>query len=281
METNDSQAQIKEMGEFIISLAPAIIKSLNDGFWEIAHAGIGEENGDVVTVLDHRIGGDLKNAILGQFPEVTIDSEEAEERHAGGDVVVRIDPLDGTKNAIRGIDIISTTISVSINGSTQFGMVVNPFSQKIYHAFATEGAYLNNNKIVVGDGILADSYVFVEEPYKKLHQQSPEVFERFANLHRQLMANSYRVRNIGNGSLSICYVAEDAACAYVDLTATTKLYDIEAALLIAKEAGAMIGTIDGEIITDPTVGLDDKKTLTQNIIVANTQAFKEIGQIQH
>lgn len=273
--------KLKEISEHILSLSSEVSDRLVRGFWLLEKTESTSGRQDMATSLDHEIGVYLTEELTKKFgDDIRIDSEEAEERTGTGRYVVRIDPLDGTKNAISGIDMIATVVALSVDGVTQFGLIINPFSKKVYHAIKSHGAYLNNKRIHVNNESIKDNFVIHEQPTSKLFKNDTALYSKHEQIQNKLMKVAYRLRNIGLGSLSIGWVSEGAATAHVDFSGTTKLYDIEAAVLIAREAGAVIGTIDGKLIDTVTFSLDsDKKYINENLLIANPKAFAEITKI--
>ncbi len=271
---------IENIGNFIITLAPEIISKLKNGYWRIEKSESLNGRQDISTLLDHEIGQYIGTKIRSQFDDVTIDTEEREERIEGRKITVRIDPLDGSKNAVSGIDLIATAISINYSSITYFGLVINPFSEKVYWAFKGKGAYLNKKRIVVNQESIVTNFVIHEQPTSKLYSINNKLFNRYTKFVDVLMKKAYRLRNIGLSTLSVGWVAEGAACAYIDFSGTTKLYDIEAPIMIAEEAGAMIGTFAGKKIMNISYSQgSDKKYLIGNLIVANPRAYEEIVKL--
>lgn len=241
---------IEELINHLLLLAPRIANELVDGYWKSARTLTKNTREDITMELDHKIGRLVGRSIHRRFPKVQIDSEEAEERIGTGEVIVRLDPLDGSKHLVNGIDLISSSISISKKGKVLFGLVISPFSHKIYHAIKGKGSYLNGKKIQVNRESFTQSFIMHEEPTSKLFKQNPSLFKKYAKRLDKLMATGFRLRNVGLAPLSICWVAEGAACAYVDFSGTTKSYDTEAPSLIAREAGALIDH-KGLIVANP------------------------------
>lgn len=233
---------------------------------------------DMATRLDHEVGKYIGDRLLREFGDIVyIDSEEPEERKGSGKYVVRLDPLDGTKHVISGIALVSTLVSVSVDAMTEFALMIHPFTDKIYTATRGKGASMNGHPIRVNDQSIYDNFVIHEQPTSSLFRDNPSLFAKKEAYLHLLMSRAYRLRNVGNGSISVGWVAEGAATSYVDLSGTTKLYDIEAALLIAQEAGAVVGDCHGRIIDRASYQRgDDRKVINEDLLIANPRAFKEI-----
>ncbi|HYB42299.1 MAG TPA: inositol monophosphatase family protein [Candidatus Methylomirabilis sp.] len=69
-----------------------------------------------------------------------------------------IDPIDGTKNFVRGIPFWAVLIALEEGGEITTGVVLNPATDELFTARRGEGAYLNGERIrVSGCDALADA----------------------------------------------------------------------------------------------------------------------------
>ena len=282
--------KIKLIANDILGIAPQITNYLIDSFKQLKlsknELNEKRETGgvqDVVLEIDHFIGKVYIEKIYNKYrQDLTIDSEEEEERTGNGPIILRFDPLDGSKHAKEGIPLIASTASLVKNGKTLFSIVINPFTGEIYHAFKNGGAYLNGKKITVSNAGIRDdlSFVMYEAPNSQIFNKEPKEFNAFASQLQKLQKKTYRMRNIGLSTLSVCWVADGSCPAFIDFSGTTKLYDIEAPALIAKEAGALIGNIKGKIKDKIDHNQNDnKKHILENLVIANPSSFSEIQKI--
>lgn len=267
----------------MLRLAPEVSRRMKDGCRNIKKIPRNKRQ-DTTTFLDHQIGAYWAKNILKEFDGVRIDSEESGDRVGKGQIVVRIDPVDGSKHALCGIDLIAGAISITYKKEVMFGLVINPFSEKFYWAHKNRGAFLNGKKIKVNQEGIETSFVMREDPTSKLFRDNADEFHKRVIISEAIMKNSFRSRNIGLSTLSLCWVAEGAASAYLGMSGTTKLYDIEAALLIAEEAGARACDLDGNLITSGSLASlskkgGSKKYLDIGIVVAGPKAFSQINKI--
>lgn len=270
--------EVTRISAYLLSISGEISRMVREGFWDVAMSERTAGRQDMATNLDHKIGQFVSARLMEQFDGlIRFDSEEAEERRGDGPYVVRIDPLDGTKHAISGIALVTSLISVSVDERTVFALMIHPFTDKVYSATIGKGAYVNGHQIHVSDQSIYDNFVIHEQPTSSLFQKNPSLFaHNEAHLHA-LMTRAYRLRNVGNASISVGWVAEGAATAYVDLSGTTKLYDIEAAILIAREAGAVVGDFEGNSIEKVNYATDDdRKVVSEHLLIANPKAYAEI-----
>lgn len=275
--------KIDQLSKFILRLAPEVSQKIKDSCLSIKKIPRNKRQDRTIS-LDHQIGAYWAKKILKEFDSVRIDSEEREDRSGKGEIIVRIDPVDGSKHALCGIDLVASAISVTYGREVMFGLVINPFSGKFYWAHKDCGAFLNGKKIKVNQEEIETSFVMREDPTSRLFHDNAGEFHKRVRISEVIMKNSFRSRNIGLASLSVCWVAEGAASAYLGLSGTTKLYDIEAALLIAEEAGARACDLDGNLIKSSFLARlsergGTKKHLDLGIVIANPKAFGQINKI--
>ena len=90
-------------------------------------------------------------AVLGRaFPDWGFLGEEFGEA-GSGDTRWIIDPIDGTKNFIRGIPFWAVLIGLEERGEITTGVVFNPVTGDLLTARAGEGAFANGERIRVSD----------------------------------------------------------------------------------------------------------------------------------
>jgi len=274
---------IKKLSEYILELAPTVSRELKRVYWEMKKNPSNRYQ-DVSTRLDKTAGDLWAKNILKRFKNVRIDSEERRDCGGRGEIIVRMDPVDGSKHVRCGLDLAASAISVSFEKKVFFGLVVNPFSEKIYWAYRGKGTFLNGKKIKTNQEGIEASFTMCSFPKSQLFKGDSREFSLRFKSFEEIIKAGFRCRNIGLTTLSVCWVAEGATSAYVDLSGTTKLYDLEAALLIAQEAGAKASDLKGNSITSDSLAdlpksNDLKKHLGIGVVVAGPKAFGQINKI--
>ncbi|MBI2156004.1 MAG: histidinol phosphate phosphatase, partial [Candidatus Rokubacteria bacterium] len=89
--------------------------------------------------------------ILGRaFPEYGVLGEEFGGR-GSTDVRWIVDPIDGTKNFVRGIPLWATLIALEERGEVTVGVVHNPARGDLYTARRGGGAWKNGERVRVSD----------------------------------------------------------------------------------------------------------------------------------
>lgn len=157
-----------------------------------------------------------------------------------------VDAIDGTTNYVHGLSDVAISIGLSINRQVVLGVVYNPFANEMFHALRGRGAFLNDRPIHSSScSSLSTAIVVSEWGYDR----TPDGVHRMLEANRRLLlANIRGVRQIGSGSLDMCYVAAGRVDAvYTGVAGETwKIWDYAAASLIAEEAGATLSTLDGK-----------------------------------
>jgi histidinol-phosphatase len=89
--------------------------------------------------------------ILGRaFPDYGVLGEEFGGR-GRSEVRWIIDPIDGTRNFVRGIGVWATLIALEERGEVTVGVIHNPVTAELYSARRGGGAYLNGERIRVSE----------------------------------------------------------------------------------------------------------------------------------
>ncbi|MFA4855877.1 MAG: inositol monophosphatase family protein [archaeon] len=182
-----------------------------------------------------------ERAIIGilekEFPGHNILSEESKPKEKNSEFTWIIDPLDGTKNYFRKLPLFTVSIALAMEKEIVLGVVFDPSAKRLYYAEKGKGAFLNGKRIGVSKTKSLDkATVFFD--YGHLEKAELKALNKMAG-------KVNFVRNFGLGSLGLCYVAQGGYDAYIG-GIRTKIVDIAAAELIAREAGAEISGRKGE-----------------------------------
>ena len=149
-----------------------------------------------------------------------------------------VDAVDGTTNAIRGINFASASLATATTdslGEIEAAAVIDLFSGELYTAKRNEGARRNGKKIAPSKvSSLKESIVSVDV------SSTPERLSMVV----PLMKAARRVRSLGAASLEICHVASGVLDAYVDMRGKIRTLDFAAAMLILRESGGFFSLLD-------------------------------------
>jgi histidinol-phosphatase len=104
-----------------------------------------------VTVADRETESLLRTALAAAFPHDGFLGEEHGDTPGTSGYRWIIDPIDGTRNFVRGIPIWATLVSLEYRGETIAGVADVPALGHTYRALRGDGAYRNEKRIRVSD----------------------------------------------------------------------------------------------------------------------------------
>ena len=194
---------------------------------------------DLVTEVDIKSQEIIVHILKRDFPRIPIVAEEGERESPGGELLWLVDPLDGTTNFTRGIELFTVAICLSLDLVPVVAAVYHPVFDHLYTAERGEGAYLNAKRLSVSEtGRLGQFTVSSNLSYK--NEERVVILENI----RRLMINTAGLRLIFSVELELCMVARgsfDAALVY-----QANPWDIAAGCLVVREAGGVVTNWSGE-----------------------------------
>jgi myo-inositol-1(or 4)-monophosphatase len=236
------------MSDFItvgIEAAKEAGKLLFDNFGKIT-AIESKGDRDLVTNLDKEAEDIIIDKIRKNFPDHGIIGEEAGKIGPDRDYLWIIDPLDGTHNFIRGINIFGVSIGIVYKGEFVGGVIYMPVDNELYVGEKGNGAYKNNAKIHVSkNDDLKDCSISFDSSIR----YSPAIMLKTLDA---LAKESFNIRMLGSSARNLTYVAEgtlDFAVEFHD-----KPWDFSGAVAIIEEAGGKLTDLKGEKLTYKTIG---------------------------
>jgi histidinol-phosphatase len=191
----------------------------------------------LVTQADTSIERMLREQIGTAFPDDRVLGEEEGGSHDPLGRVWIVDPIDGTSNFARGVQVWATLIALRIDGDGVLGVASAPALGERYVALAGEGATLNGAPIRVSDvSTVSDAHLLLQE-FRELLTGD----DRAAVLG--LVADSWRGRGFGDfwGHMLVARGSAD-----VVLEPDLSIWDYAALQVIVREAGGRVSTFEGE-----------------------------------
>lgn len=162
-----------------------------------------------------------------------------------------IDPLDGSRNARRGLPLSCISIAVYPEDASELSqagvsLIRRLDADETYHAISGEGAYLNGKRIHPSEKkSLTDAIICLGSHFSRgwsAHSGLVEGLLRMSSSDTQ----DAMIKCYGSTALELAYLASGRVDAVIDLRAgkdaalTPKTYDIAAGAQIAVEAGARL-----------------------------------------
>src|SRR3954454_1834310 len=204
------------------------------------------EGGDIALVIDRAAEDAIFKELEALNIPMTVISEERGhvDLHGGGPTRVGVDPIDGSRNAKRGIPAYSVSIAVAGGpaiGDVEFAYVHDLALDEDWHAAPGEGAHLNGERLppLPAGGDL--EILALEIIHPELVVQSADAIAE---------TGAQRLRALGSFALALCWVAAGRYAALATLAASLSV-DFAAGQLIVTEAGGAVAMPDagGEVAT--------------------------------
>lgn len=211
---------------------------------------------DLVTEVDVWSEDFLINKIRSHYPTHHVLTEESG-RHIGeAEYEWVIDPIDGTTNFAHGFPLFCISIGVKHKGQTVLGVVYLPILDELYEAVLGSGAFLNGKEIRTSSvKTLPEAIIATGFPYDR----ATDVHNNVDNFSA-VVTKVAGIRRTGSAAIDLCQVAAGHFDGYWELK--LKPWDVEAGLLLVKEAGGFIQR------------RDEQKGIF--IIVGNKDIFQEL-----
>ena len=147
-----------------------------------------------------------------------------------------VDPLDGSMNFSRGVDVCCVSIALWQDSNPVLGVVYDFNRNEIFTGFVNGGAWLNGNPISTGK---------VREKSKSVLATGFPVSMNFSQKSLSTFTQNFskykKIRMIGSAALSLAYVASGRFDIYQEKN--IKIWDVAAGLALVKAAGGAIQCI--------------------------------------
>jgi myo-inositol-1(or 4)-monophosphatase len=218
---------IDKRKELAIEAARAAGKILRENFGKVLKVK-SKPDGSVVTDIDLKAEEKIVKLIKECYPEDNILSEETKYQTFGSDFRWVIDPLDGTHNFIRNIDIFGTSIALEFRREVVLGVIYMPITAELYVGQKGKGAHCNGNTISVSERSLKEATMVYDSIIR--YNKKP-MLGSLGNLVDKV----FNVRMFGSTVRSLSYLAEGKVD--LEIEYTDKAWDFAAGLLIVEEAG--------------------------------------------
>ncbi len=196
-----------------------------------------------VTEVDLQLQQLIVDHILHDFPTHGIVAEEAD-RIGLGDATPQerdcfwiVDPLDGTRNYVRGVPFFCVAIAMMKAGQPIVGVIHDPNCNRTYTAIRGRGAFAGHKRLRVSNRGWAESPLLGIPTAKRTPLP--------AAIYRDWPQRGV-LRHIGSTCLNLALTA----CGALDacFAQEVKLWDVAAGALLVEEAGGVVTSARGQNI---------------------------------
>ena len=240
-------------------------RSLTKDFREVEHLQVSVKGaGDFVTKADLAAEEIIKEELLGARTTYGWLGEESEQV-LGEDPTRRwiVDPLDGTTNFLHGLPHWAISIALEHKNEIVSAIVYDPCRDEMFFSEKGKGAYLNDTRLrVSGRKKMIETIYATGLPFAK----DTKLIKTTDDLSR-LLPQCAGVRRFGAAALDLAYVAAGRFDGFWERG--LKPWDIAAGLLIVRESGGLVETID----------TNNKLLQDDDIIAGNGQIFEQFSNI--
>ena len=222
-----------------------------------------KRGGNPVTTADIEANTLLHETLLGAFPESGWLSEESADdgERLRKEWVWIVDPLDGTREFIQGIDEFAVSVALVRGTAPVLAVTCNPAAGRLTHCSRGSGTFLNGEPVRVSDRPQlrgATAVTSRSETRRGLFSGLEDVLE---------------MRPTGSIAHKLAEVAGGRADLTVSLAPKNE-WDVCAGVLLAEEAGAKVTDLDGRPFS-----FNQPDTLRNGVIAANPSLFPELFRL--
>lgn len=190
--------------------------------------------GDLVTNVDLEVEKKIKQYLLEETPNISINAEESGKLNKSSDLTWCIDPLDGTTNYSHGYPFFGTSIGLVYKNKPILGAISVPYLNELYSACIGEGSFCNDNKLKVSNPVnLSDSLLVTGFSYDRFETEDNNYAEFCYLTHK-----TRGVRRGGAAAVDLAFVAAGKVDGYWERG--LEVWDLAAGAIIVKEAGGII-----------------------------------------
>jgi len=189
-----------------------------------------------VTIADRSIEEAARCLVAQRHPELGVYGEEFGDAGGAPGTRLIIDPIDGTRNFVRGIPIFATLVAIEERGEIVAGLVSAPALGQRWHAVRGEGAFSGTRRLRVSEiRDLGRAHIFHADLSGAVEIPPPPGVT-------VLFSRAHRTRGFGDFYQHVL-VAEGSGEFAID--PAVKPWDVAALQVIVEEAGGRATTLEG------------------------------------
>lgn len=232
-----SPSELRTLAEEAVRIGGAVARSAFGGSFGIRLKADRSE----VTDADLAAEGAVVGFLSGKRPDDGFVTEENPRSDSASGIYWIVDPIDGTRNFVRGIPCFACTVAAMQGGVPVAGAIYDPMNDVLYAADRDEGAFQ------------AGAPLRIEPRAGRPQGGNPKLLvgipsTRHARSHKLVLRwlDELVVRNFGAATIHLAMVASGRLDA--TLLTNSRLWDIAAGWLLVKHAGGEVTTPEGAAI---------------------------------
>ncbi|WP_167974728.1 inositol monophosphatase family protein [Lentzea indica] len=181
---------------------------------------------DQVSTADLEIEAFLRQALVNGAPGSAVIGEEL--GSASARITWYVDPIDGTRNFVRGIPLACISVAAAVDGSLVAGCVLDPFRDELFTAACDVPFTVRSTGLVIPPATSPRPLVLTDIPLPG------SLYRGEVELLAELLAVA-DVRRVYSTALSLAWVAAGRADAAANLGIHP--WDVAAGAVLVREAG--------------------------------------------
>ncbi|MBM3223636.1 MAG: 3'(2'),5'-bisphosphate nucleotidase CysQ [Candidatus Tectomicrobia bacterium] len=236
-----------------------VVLSYYQSHYEVQSKGIDNP----VTTADLAANQILRDTLLHAFPQAGWLSEESADNmvRLQREAVWIIDPIDGTKEFIQGVDEFVIVVALVVQQQVAVAVTYNPVRRELFHACRGQGAFCNAQPIRVSrTAQLPGALVLASRS-----ETSRGEWERFRDI--------LTVRPLGSVAYKLAQVAQ-GACDLTFSLVPKHEWDICAGTLLVTEAGGQVTDLQGQ-----SLRFNQPETLRAGLIATNGHLHAQVLEL--
>ncbi len=197
-----------------------------------------------VSIADRESEKAIRSIIESERPDDGVLGEEfgTTEPASIGSAIRRrwiLDPIDGTKNYIRGVPVYATLIALEVDGVLEVGVTSAPALGRRWWGVRGVGAWCNGEPIHVSSVATIDDAFLSSDSYNTFEMHDASRADAFTALTKQVK----RTRGFGD-FWSHMLVAEGAID--IAIEPEVSIWDVASNVVIVEAAGGRMTTLEGK-----------------------------------
>ena len=225
---------------------------------------------DVATNADIEVEQFIKSEVHKLYPDHGFLGEEFGDDNADREYVWIIDPLDNTKEYVRGIGEYNCLVAIEHNKELVAGVTRRMGHNVRYAGSLGNGSFCDDKQIYVSTTQTLDkAFVGTNMPMKSSH--TTDTVHQYMSVLEKIILSSYRLRPLFDDARTLGWVAQGGLDACISLPYSNKWVDVASGLFLIVEAGGKVTDWEGNPI--------ENRDLSKGIIASNGLLHEQILNI--